>query len=286
MQPKAYPGRALREFSRGQRFAAFVLHNGNAHLGRAVVDAMRVDQAPRCYFQGPLMTPAAEQIKVWCLLGVNGEGPDESWPIWQDPTVLPQKGDEIVYWDTDRARQSYSGPYWHTATFGTENYRYQGASGPFVGGEPWCTVKSWVKLEELISWLGLREVPWIKADARSGVESFTAALRESGVKLKGFDDYAVDRHFEDYGFSFLETEEQALSFIDELRESGCNKGRSAKSRYDALTETGALLEMGKTRLGIAIMALSYARRTHCGCHETGSFGPAKASINGPLTISI
>ena len=280
MHPKIYGGRALRNCSKGQRFAAFVLHDGTAHLGKAVVDATRVDQPPKLYFQGPFMTPSSEKISVWCLLGSNGDGPDESWPIWQDPTVFPKKGEEIVYWDTEAARMSYSGPYWHVGTFGTDNRRYQGASGPFVSGEPWTVVKSWVKLEELICWLGLRDVPWIKSDARSGVAAFTAALQDCRVNLKG-EGYAVDHHFEHYGFSFLETEEQALGFIDELRHNGCTKGLSAKSRYDSLTETGLLLRMGMTRLDIAIMALSAARRTHCGCHETGSFAPLGASINGP-----
>jgi len=43
MQQQIYAGRMLREFSRGERYAAFVLNDGTAHLGRAVVDAMRVD---------------------------------------------------------------------------------------------------------------------------------------------------------------------------------------------------------------------------------------------------
>ena len=274
MQPKAYPGRALRDFSRGERFVAFVLHDGTAHLGKAVVDATRVDQVPNCYFQGPFMTPGAEQISVWCLLGEYGKGPDETWPIWKEPEVLPQKGDQIVYWDSEAARKNYSGPYWHVGTFGTENHRYQGASGPFVSGEPWSLVKSWVRLEELISWLGLRDVPWMKADARSGVQAFTAALKEGGVRLRGIDGgYARDTDFENYGFSFLETEEQALAYIEDLRESGCTKGHSAKVRYDSFIESGVLLRMGKSRLEIAVIALSSARRTCCGCHETGSFMP-------------
>lgn len=114
----------------------------------------------------------------------------------------------------------------------------------------------------------------IKADARSGIQAFTAALRDSGVHLRGIDGgYPRDKDFESYGFSFLETEEQALAFIEDLRESGCTKGHSAKMRYDNHTESGALVRMGMSRLDIAIMALSSARRTCCGCHETGSFAP-------------
>jgi len=278
MQPKVYPGRSLREFARGQRYAAFVLHDGSAHLGKAVVDATRVDKAPNCYFQGAGNSLGAERISVWCLLGDHGQGPDENWPIWQDPSVLPQKGAQIVYWDTETARKSYSGPYWHVGTFGTENYRYQGASGPFVSGEPWQEVKSWARLADLISWLGLRDVPWLEADARSGAQAFTAALQKAGVNLPGIDGgFVGDKHFETYGFCFLETEEDALAFIEDLLEANCAKGRSAKARYDHLNESGLLLEHGLSRMNLAIMALSSARRTHCGCHELCSYMPTQRS---------
>ena len=270
MQQQIYAGRTLREFARGQRYAAFLINDGTAHLGRAVVDEMRVDQPARCYFQSACSIYEVTEVKVWTPLQAT-HGPCESWPIWKAATEHPAMGEIIVYWDTDAIRQSYSGPYWHVGTFGTENRRFQNASGPFVSGEPWSGVKSWATLEELVSWLGLRDVPWIKTDTRAGQAAFAAALREANIRLKGLYDDTVDLHFEKYGFSFLETEEQAVAFIDELVSNSCSKGCSAKHKFDAFTKSGVLEEVGLTRLEIAIKALSSARRTHCGCHETGSF---------------
>lgn len=159
MTPDIYAGPKLKEFPHGERYAAFMLNNGNASLGKAVVDASRVDLPPKCYFQGGGMHPRAEEVSAWCLLGEDGLGPAETWPIWHSASILPKKGDKIVYWDTDKCRKNYSGPYWHQGEFGTENYRFQGASGPFVSGEPWSLVKSWVKRDDLVAWLGLPSTP-------------------------------------------------------------------------------------------------------------------------------
>lgn len=158
MKPIIYTGLQLNEFSHGERFAAFVMKDGRSFLGKAVVDTSRVDRPPNRYFQGGRMHPKPENVSSWCLLGDGGQGPEETWPIWQDASTLPKKGSKIVYWDTLKCRKGYSGPYWHLGEFGTENYRFQGASGPFVSGEPWTLVKSWATLEGLITWLGL-EIP-------------------------------------------------------------------------------------------------------------------------------
>lgn len=282
MKPVIYAGRNLKEFSRGERFAAFILPDGTAALGKAVVDATRADLFPKCYFQGGGKFPRADQVSAWCLLGDRGLGPDEAWPIWQPASVLPQKGDRIVYWDTELSRKNYSGPYWHQGEFGTENYRYQGASGPFVSGDPWSAVKSWVKLDDLIAWLGLADAPWLKVDARSEVRAFTKALYEGGVKLK-CGDYVVDDHYEFYGFTFLSSEEQALGFINDLIANGCKKGKSAKYYFDESIESGTLAGIGMSRLTIAVHSLARARRTHCRCHETGSFAPREAFVGHAVT---
>ena len=155
MHSVIHSGLKLHEFSHGERFAAFMHKDGRASIGKAVVDSSRVDRAPNCYFQGGGRHPRPDEVATWCLLGKDGAGPEETWPVWHDASEHPMQGDIIVYWDTLKCRQRYSGPYWHVGTFGTENYRFQGAAGPFVSGEPWSLVKSWAKLDDLVAWLGL-----------------------------------------------------------------------------------------------------------------------------------
>lgn len=122
-------------------------------------------------------------------------------------------------------------------------------------------------------------------DARSDIKEFEAALRAAGVQLHPeFDGpgYATDRHFEEYGFAFLQTEDQALAFIEDLKNQKCSRhfGVAATyKRYSSLKQEGIAPFARYSQRQIAVIALSRGRRTCCGCHQTFSYKPDDIRFN-------
>ncbi len=112
-------------------------------------------------------------------------------------------------------------------------------------------------------------------DARSGNRALMASILDAGVPANAVArGYLVDWDYQQHGFSFLTSEEQAIAFMESLQQMGCSKYVTAKSHFDHFTRPGGLidiLESKPSRLDLAVHALSIARRTHCACHETGSY---------------
>lgn len=119
-------------------------------------------------------------------------------------------------------------------------------------------------------------------NALSGDRALTAAINEANVPsslyIRG---YLRDLDYEKYGFGFLETEEQAIDFMEALQKMGCSKHITTNSNFNHFVQPGGLLDFlaGKeSKRDMLVKALSIARRTHCGCHETGSYKLINRSI--------
>jgi hypothetical protein len=114
-----------------------------------------------------------------------------------------------------------------------------------------------------------------EVDARSGDRSLTeAVLNENLPSIATIRGYLADIDYEKYGFAFLESEQQAMDFMKMLCDMGCAKYHTAQSYFDHFVRPGGLLDVleGRvTKKDMAVKALSIARRTHCRCHEVGSF---------------
>jgi hypothetical protein len=112
--------------------------------------------------------------------------------------------------------------------------------------------------------------PALKAlHLRSTLAEVEAAMKAAGCASY---DYAKDKHFEQYVLKDIKTVAQARAFVDMLkadryamegsREYDCQKTWGLKNLYRYAKKYPFL--------GMAGL-LSSARRTHCSCHEVGSF---------------
>lgn len=127
----------------------FTYEDGHQELGHISSSKLRIDTPPDFYLNRypVLNTGAYEHIKAISLL------PLESLDIWTPASTRPDNdGDMVMVWDNDKARQSYSGPYFDVAKFdasGKTNKRYQNYGGPMVGGFPWVSIKSYQTIDNL-----------------------------------------------------------------------------------------------------------------------------------------
>lgn len=116
---------------------------------------------------------------------------------------------------------------------------------------------------------------------QADIKTVEATLRAAKIRLQyavGGPDYALDKHFELYVLTEIETVADARRFIDKLDadavgtfSGSSSKAHNIRSRFNG--ETGDFWMVSPERIRAAI---SYARRTHCGCHETRSFAPRRA----------
>jgi hypothetical protein len=110
---------------------------------------------------------------------------------------------------------------------------------------------------------------------KSPLQEIDAELRRTGV-FQYSHEYVKDIHFERYvlpvGLKSVEDVQQFLRDLDtesqQMRNppsSGCQKAWSA--RHSLEYKHNELIEP----FDWALSAVARARRTHCGCHEVGSF---------------
>lgn len=82
--------------------------------------------------------------------------PNEQAPVWKPSSERPDNGEKIVAWDTDKLKETYSGPYFDHGAYdasGKSNKRYQGYTGAMVSGEPWSTKQSWCGDKDMVDTL-------------------------------------------------------------------------------------------------------------------------------------
>lgn len=112
-------------------------------------------------------------------------------------------------------------------------------------------------------------------DARSTVRAFEDHLRKRFVFP-----YAIDMHFQHFGFDFVKSQSDIDQFLQELEAAprcrsskGCNKAwiiREYLERHPA-DSTEDLIKKFKC-------VAARARRTNCGCHDTGSYARTQRPI--------
>lgn len=112
-------------------------------------------------------------------------------------------------------------------------------------------------------------------DARSTVRAFEDHLRKRFVLT-----YAKDMHFQHFGFDFVKSQSDIDQFLQELDDAprcrmsnGCTKAwliRNYLERHPA----DSTEEMVKNFKCVA----ARARRTNCGCHDTGSYARTQRPI--------
>lgn len=113
-------------------------------------------------------------------------------------------------------------------------------------------------------------------DARSACSEFNQHMRHQGVIRHYPESFAKDYNYRQHGFEFIQTDEDIEAFLNQLDASPtwhrmgsgtCTKAwriRNALSKPD---------DYNWGRLTRFKMYAASARRTCCGCHETGSFKP-------------
>jgi len=115
-------------------------------------------------------------------------------------------------------------------------------------------------------------------DARSPCNDFNQHMRSQGVIRNYPESYAKDHNYKHHGFDFIQTEEDIEGFLDELdaaptwHSMGDGKCTKAWRIRKALSKPD---DFNWGKLKRFKMYASFARRTDCGCHETGSFNPTK-----------
>jgi hypothetical protein len=120
----------------------------------------------------------------------------------------------------------------------------------------------------------------VPADARSTVADFEAYLKSKRI-LSPYDfAYAKDMHFNYYGFDFIQSVADVDNFLQELESaprsamSGqCSKLWVIKNYLERYPSNSPehYVEQFKT-------IAATARRTNCGCHDTGSYALTKRII--------
>lgn len=112
--------------------------------------------------------------------------------------------------------------------------------------------------------------PALKAlHLRSSLAEVEAAMKAAGCKSY---EYAKDKHFEQYVLRDIKTVAQARAFVDLLK---ADRYAMEGSREFTCQKTWALRNLSGHAKKYPYVAsagwLSMARRTHCCCHEVGSF---------------
>jgi hypothetical protein len=115
-------------------------------------------------------------------------------------------------------------------------------------------------------------------DARSSCNDFNQHMRDHGVIRNHPESYAKDHNYQHHGFDFAQTEEDIEQFLNELEAAptwhsigngSCTKAWRIRNSLNKADD----FNWGKIKR--FKMYASSARRTDCGCHETGSFKPNK-----------
>lgn len=122
--------------------------------------------------------------------------------------------------------------------------------------------------------------PWgakITLSPYASVGRVENALRKAGA-LHPYDwDYAKDNHFSAYVLGAIQTADDAEAFIKSLEKAALRRGAfapnstCAKARRARSVLASNTFDFVKDPGDRARCVFSYVRRTHCGCHETGSF---------------
>jgi hypothetical protein len=120
----------------------------------------------------------------------------------------------------------------------------------------------------------------VPADARSTVADFEAHLKSKRILYPADFSYAKDMEFDRYGFGFIQSVADVDNFLKELDSaprspmSGqCSKLWVIKNYLERNPSNSPehYIELFKR-------VAARARRTCCGCHDTGSYAPTKKII--------
>lgn len=111
-------------------------------------------------------------------------------------------------------------------------------------------------------------------DARSTCEDFNNRMRDQGVIGNYTNSYAKDHDYQHHGFCFIQTESDVDKFLAEL--DAAPKwhhmgGESCTKAWRIRNSLNKPNEFNLSKVERFKMYASFARRTCCACHETGSF---------------
>lgn len=126
---------------------------------------------------------------------------------------------------------------------------------------------------EIVSQLNAQGV-----DARVSSKAFEKVLIGLGLLPDYPGSYAKDHHYENFGFTFIQSEQDIEDFLRELDLAnermdtsptfkwGCTKAKVIRRGLAKPWGWLSIVEQFKAHA-------SHARRVHCSCHEVGSFKP-------------